>query len=393
VQRLERLAPESIGGLFGRSGSLIERSYLGRLGTRARLLTIGLTSLLAVLLIASGQGVLVRSNGIASAWNLIVRSPKAVGRVSMPLSEDPVALIVLVVALLTPIFCAAQVDAIQDYMPMNEANLDTRIEPVAPGAVDDINGCVARANVRFSRLGTRWVSLLLLALAGLASCLIYALLMTKGLLGSWNSTSITTTVWSERIYEGWWANWHRHLLLAVALWCFGVYLFYFLAKQLIVGVIFASLAHSAWRLKIGIVPNMRTNIDGYWGLRPLRRFMQWTYVSTLSHLLATLGVFVVWLPFTQWTVMLVLAVMLTNAFVVFYPSWLAYDSTVEAKIRYARELDKSNKYPSEEKEKRINLVWETPNLPFHTKGTSTAAAAYFLLPLVLLFFSALLGVK
>src|SRR5262249_52093407 len=257
---------------------------------------------------------------------LIAYPPQQLGAVGVALLQDPPGLLLMLVALATPIFCAQQVLAIGEFVPMNERNLG---DLAAQLKVTEINALVSKANRHLSRVGSRMVSLGIFMVSAVTGLGVYNLIrMGGGIYRSWDPTHGNKQVWEKAAYAGWWANWEHHRLSALALCALSIYIFFFLFKQLAMGFIFAVFARSAAVLNFGVTPNMKVNIDGYWGLRSLRRFMQWTYVSTLAHFVSTLAVFVVWLPFSRWTIFLVIAVMVTNFVVVFYPSFIAYTSAV-----------------------------------------------------------------
>jgi hypothetical protein len=381
TEQLDSLHPELIGGLFGRPSS-----RLSRLGTsETRFLTIACVWSIVLLALAVIQHVLTLPKG-SSAFGILITSPERIGQVQLPLSQDPVAIAFILVTFFTPIFCAKQVRAIKSVVQMNEDNFNSRPKAlqVQDPPIRELNARIAAINRAFDIVGNPYCSFLLLLLSGFISYIIYVRLLAKGLLKSWNATRVDSAAWATKVYTGWWANYGHHQLLAIVLWALGGYLFYFLLKQLTLGALFANYAgYATNKLKFGIVPNMDFNSDGYWGLLPLRRFMQWTYISTVAHFITTLGVFIVWLPFSQLTVTLAAAVMLANTVVVFHPSSLAYRSIIDAKSSYVKDIAACDTLASEEKEKYYTRIWEMPNLPFRTRSALTAVTAYFLLPLLL----------
>ncbi len=391
LDQLGRLQPELIGVLFGRRSAPVPLTMIGDVRAKFRFLAIAIAAPV-VLLIASVHSKVLVGNGTITALSALAQPPRVITSVKMALIQDPVAITVVIAALFTPIICAEQVEAIREYIPMNLNNYLAR--PLVLRAqrieVARINSYIRRANRYFSAIGNRYVSLIFLAFGAGLSYLIYRVIRVDGLLQSWNSTSLASRVWSQKVYDGWWANSDRHFLMALALCAISTYLFYFLQKQLLMGAVFAFFAHTMTKLEFGIVPNMDYNSDGYWGLRPLRRFMLWTFSATVTDFVATLGVFVVWLPFTQWTVALAAGVMLANTVVVFYPSWLAYRSSVSSKVRYAAEIAASNVLFQEEKDKYFDRIWSNPHLPFRLRNAITGVTLYFLIPLVLAVVSALL---
>jgi hypothetical protein len=387
MTRLTALRPELIGGLFGREPSLLMRTPLRKLDARARFLLIAAAASFVLLGLAGVQDVLINVTGFPTALGLIGSLPPSPRQVGLALLQDPVAIVVIVVALTTPFFCAHQVTSIQNFVDMNRQNIlvNRGTPPTA-----EVQRLVERANRRFLTLGNRSVSAALVVSSATVAGLIYYFISANGLLRSWISgTPAVSRDWSRRVYEGWWANWTAHVVLAISLCAIAAYLFYFLTKQIIMGVIFMTFARSAARRGFGVTPNLQLNIDGYWGLRSLRRFMQWTYGSTVSHLFATLGVFIVWLPFSQWAIFVVVSVMMINFTVVLYPSSIAYKSAVSAKRSFAEKIANGDK-TREEKDALVTKLWENPILPFRLRSTLTAVSIYLLAPLALVVVSSIL---
>jgi hypothetical protein len=393
---LQSLQPQQIGRLFGRT-SMPEPPTPGKKTTTRAIpfLAIALVSLIVISLLAISQNVMTAHAG-PSALAVMISAPKTVNNVEMPLSQDPVAIVFILVALLTPIFCAYQVKAIQGIVQMNVDNFEARPEYLRKPEevpISKLDERVEKANRAFCLVGSPIWSFLFLVLSALISYLIYALLLAKGLLRSWNATSVPSTRWGKMVYAGWWANYQHHQVLAIALFALGTYLFYFLLKQLALGAIFAQYAAFASKSQFGIIPNMEYNSDGHWGLQRLRRFMQWTFASTTAHFIATLGVFIVWLRFSQLTVALAAFVMVANSVMVFQPSLLAYHSVLDSKLSYIKKIAQCDKLTREEKEKYCDRIWGNPNLPFRARSTTTAITLYLLLPLTLAYVSSLITRK
>lgn len=385
---LSRLAPGELGGMFGRSGSLTHAA-LGPLRPSWRFFLLGLAVAFVTLATAAASDVLVSAAGVKPAIVLLMPSSHHdMDRIGLSLLLDPAGLLIGTVALLTPLFCCQQIAAIRDFVPMNERNL--RSLPFIPIDEPTVNTAVDIANRRFLFFGRRSVSVAMFAVAGLGSAGLYVLLIRKGLLTSWNFSALPRHEWHERIYADWWANWDTHPLLGVVLWALGTYMFYFLLKQLTLGAIFAVFAHNAAKVGFGVTPDLVYNSDGYRGLRTLRHFMLWTYGSSLAHFASVLALFVVWLPFSQVTFFASVAVMITNALVVIYPSRIAYRSAIQTKAAFVRHLHDDTTLTAEDREKAIEKVWSSPTLPFRTRSTLTAVTVYFLAPLLLAVISALL---
>ncbi len=240
---LTSLEPRLIGRVFGRYSN----APVKRPARVMPFLFIAAASLGVLSLVAIAEKVMT-VHGAHSALAVLINPPKSIKHVQMPLSQDPVAIIFILAALLTPIFCAHQVNAIQGVVQMNEDNYLVR--PASLRSAEDVkvsalNKRVEKSNEAFRRVGSRVISVLILGLSALISYLIYALLLSKGLLGSWNATAVSGDRWENKVYNGWWANYQHNPELAIALVAFGAYLFYFLIKQLAMGGIFARYARHA----------------------------------------------------------------------------------------------------------------------------------------------------
>jgi hypothetical protein len=115
-------------------------------------------------------------------------------------------------------------------------------------------------------------------------------------------------------------------------------------------------------------------------------------VITLAHFVATIAFFIVWLPVTQWTIVFIGGLMISQSLVVLYPSWIMLNSIVREKERYIGHL-KSTQMKPRELERVVNRIWSTPNLPFRLRNTLTAIALYVLTPVVVAIVSSLLGLR
>jgi hypothetical protein len=383
---LDSPEPQLIGGIFGRSPSVIQSSFLGKLQPKPLISLMALAGLLAFLALAGLDGALEGKSGVPAAVALLIHPAKSPTQVGLLLLQDPVGLVVLVMVLATPVFCVHQVAYIAGFVAMNEDNISYRMAKLP---IDSINTETAKANRQYERVGSRTMSIGMVLFSAIASFGLDVIIGKLGLLASWNTSSLQRKVWAKEVYAGWWANPVHHFALAFALWLLGIYFFYFLDKQLAMGFIFARYVRSILQFDFGVTPNMRHNTDGYWGLRPLRYFMQWTYCSTLGHFIVTLGVFLVWLPFNQWTALVEVAVMCINFIVVIYPSILALRGSVREKMLFVKQVIAS-KRPRSEQNLTIDNVWATPNLPFHIRSTLTASTLYLLVPLLLALVSSLL---
>lgn len=383
---IDQLEPERIAGIYGRPSSLVASSALSHLQPKTRAIVASLAVLTASIALIVYEGAFTARSGLPSAIALLLRPRHGVQGVGYSLLQDPVGLVVLVLTLASPIFCAAQVRYISIFNSMNEGNINYRADKLDAQAINAVTG---RANRQYDIIGSRITSALLLVVSATGSYLLDLMLERHGLLQSWNGSFSPAVIWRIRVYAGWWANPHHHPVLAVVLWVLGTYYFYFLQKQLAMGAVFARYVRNIMKHEFGVAPNVKFNTDGYWGLRPLRHFMVWTYCSLLCDFTLTLGVFMVWFPFCAWTLLIELGVMVINFTLVIYPSILAQAGAIQEKALYVKSLIGSNR-PRAERDAAIDAVWTRPNLPFHIRSTLTAVTIYFLIPLVLALVSSLL---
>lgn len=383
---VKQLQPEQIGGLFGRSGTLAESSFLERFTPKYRFTIIGLAIAVILVILAIIDDSLIGPRNIPTVLRVLIDPVKHPAHVSLALLQDPVAIIAIAMTLATPVLCAEQITAIKGFNAMNERNISYRAHLLN---IHEIDKHVAHANATFIKVGSRKFSIFLAAGSLILSFLIDLLIHYWQLLAGWNPTSLSSSSWRREVYDGWWANPREHLLMAIAFWLVGGYFFYFLNKQLRMGLAFALYARRVMPLGFGVSPNMRTNTDGYWGLRLLRHFMQTTYGSTLGHLIMVLGILIFWLPFGGFTLLMIIAVMIINASVVIYPSVLASAGSVQEKKKYVAFVARSRRSKAD-RDAMIDKVWATPNLPFHLRSTFTAATLYLLIPLLLAVVPALL---
>nr|WP_144298869.1 hypothetical protein [Streptomyces sp. TLI_235] len=333
---------------------------------KARFLLISLFSSVTLLELAEVGGAL--------------RWPATAGTRPVSLLQDPAGLIVLAVIFVTPIFCCQQVRAIADFVSMNERNGGAA--QLSACQIRQLNRLIARTNSWFAALGLRDVSAAIMAAMAVGTSLLYACVNDYGLLERWNLTTLPDTVWRSEAYAGWWANWHTHPDLALALCAAGTYAFYFLAKQLVMGVIFAVYLKRSAALGFGVTPNMGFDSDGFHGLRTLRQFMLWTYSSALAHLVGLLVLFMVWLPAAPWMLFVVVGVTVVDTVLIIDPSSIGYHSALAVKQAYARSLHTSDMPPAE-RDAAVAQVWSVPVLPVATRRAMTGITLYLLVPAVI----------
>jgi len=388
LKPVDQLQPERISGLLGRwrCDESLEASLLRRIKPRSRFVLIGLAATILLLILAFLNDSLTYPRGMRTAVGLILHPAPAPAHVSLALLQDPVGLIADLVTLLTPVLFAEQATAIQLFNQANERNIAYRADSLDR---DRINAEVSTTNDHFSAVGSpRSSFVFLVASAGLSAVVIY-LIDSWGLFPSWNKTNLSAGVWMRRVYVGWWANPHSHILLTIALWALGCYFFYFVLKQVAMGAFFAVYIKRISLLHFGVSPNMSANTDGFWGLRQVRRFMLATYSSSLCHTIMVLAILVVWLPFNAFTVFIVALILVINVLVVIYPSVVGSVGARDEKIRYAQHVLGGDQTPAD-KVALVEQIWNRPNLPFQPRSALTAITIYLVFPLLLAIGSQLL---
>jgi hypothetical protein len=383
---LEHLDASSIGWLFQKraAGGLIPEK------PAARFALLGAMALFTTLVLATLSHALVGRQGEISPFTVLVHGDQALPRaMTLNLMQDPVGMAVVVIALATPIFLAVQADAINELMPMIERNAAASGINIQNEA--DVNEVVTRANQRLSWIGSWWYSSLVALIAITGAVVLYYHLRHDGLLTNWNTTDASSAQWKRAVYDGWWANLSQHRVMAVGLTALGAYMFYFLLKQLTMGFVFALFGREVNALGFGVVPSLEFNSDGRHGLRNLRKFMRWTYGSSVAHFALLLGVFFVWLPASPATYLFSTLVFLTNATVVIYPSVIAHRTAVTTKIAFTKQILNNQCLTREERCTLIDAAWSAPSFPFRTSSSFSALTLYLFLPLILAVVSAILS--
>jgi hypothetical protein len=401
MAQLKTLEPQLIGGVFRSSapvGIRLAMRLLRRvprpcreaarqlirllywpLTAKTKILLISLVASVTLLGLAEAGGALGPSADADRRWALahLFSADAELSGVSLSLLQDLAGLIVLTVVFVTPLFCCQQVQAIADFVQMNERNGGgTRLSPEQIRRHDTL---VRKTNAWFRMLGRRSVSAGIMVAAATGTIALYAFVNAHGLMETWNPTALPDAVWRDEVYAGWWANWHTHREMAVALCAAGTYAFHFLVKQLVMGVVFTGYLYRSAALGFGVTPNMRFDSDGFQGLRPLRRFMLWTYGSALAHMIGLLVLFMVWLPASPWMVFIVLGVMLVDMAVIVYPSSIGYHFALDVKKAHVESLYASG-LPSDECDAAVARIWSTPVLPVTTRKAVTGIGLYLLAP-------------
>jgi hypothetical protein len=388
---LEQLEPEQISGLLGgwaQKKPDSEAFILRRIKPRTRFILIGLAAMVLFFFLAYFDHGLMAPAGIPTAIGLIINPVSKPAQVSLPLLQDPVGLIGIVMTLLTPVLFADQVFAISVFNSTNERNIAYRADQLGRGKINDE---VRRANKRFRFIGRRDVSAVVLLLSAAASVGIDYLFLRWGLFTDWNKTDLSSSTWRSRVYAGWWANPDFHLILAIALWSIGCYFFYFIIKQIYMGIVFAIYINRVTRQEFGVSPDMTANIDGFWGLSPMRRFMLATYSSVLGHTIMIVGILVIWLPFNAFTVLAVAMVTIINSAVVIYPTIVGHVGARGEKKLFVKHILADAQWPTATKSAQVEAVWARPLLPIRVRSTLTTVTVSLLFPLFLAIVARLLS--
>jgi hypothetical protein len=389
---LVKLAPELISGLLGRWQPKHPDSQafvLARIMPRTRFYLIGLTALIGFIGLAYACQGLTSPAGTPTAIGLIVSPVGHPVKVSLPLLQDPVGLIAVVMTLLTPILFAEQVRAIGVFNETNERNIAYR---AASLDFEAINREVGIANSRFRFIGRGDISLVVLLLSAAASFGILALIHKWGLFPNWNYTHLSDSQWKDLVYAGWWANpGAHHAILAIALFLVGCYFFYFVIKQVYMGAVFVIYMQKIARRRFGVSPNMTANTDGFWGLSPLRGFMLATYSSSLGHTIMIVGILIVWLPFSLFTLLMLALVTIITTAEVIYPTRVGYQGAYREKTYFVSYVLVGTQRPSAAKMAQVEAIWARPLLPFRVMSTLTTVTISLLFPLLLAVVSRLLG--
>ncbi|KUM83324.1 hypothetical protein AQI94_37325 [Streptomyces pseudovenezuelae] len=377
VMRLLRRVPLPLRG----AARLLVRLWYSPLTAKTRFLLVSLFASMTLLAMAEAGGVLVgpMDGQTRPALGYLFSDHARPSAVSLALLQDPAGLIVLAVVFVTPIFYCQQVRAIADFVPMNERNGGA--VRLSGQRIAQHNRLVARTNRSFTTLGRRGVSVAIMTVVAVGTVLLFAFVNEYGLMETWNSTLLPDRVWRSEVYAGWWANLHTHPELALALCASGTYAFYFLTKQLAMGVIFTVYLKRSAALGFGVTPNMTFDSDGFRGLRTLRQFMLWTYGSALAHMVGLLSLSLVWLPASPWMLFVVVGVMVVDTVVIIYPSSIGYHSALAVKKSYVRSLQPTA-LSSADRDAATAQVWSVPVLPVATRKAITGLTLYLLVPAV-----------
>ena len=376
---VDLLQPALIGGLYGRPGSVISK-FLPNQPGKVRIIVLSGPFLVAMIVLAYANGVVAGPDHVLAAFGLNTLTHARPIHVDLPLLCDPIALIVLIASLTTPVCCAEQVAAIELIIPMIVKSITYRLHSLD---LVGINETVRKTNKAFAVIGLKSISFVIFLISFFESFELYGYIERNGLLSSWNPSKLANNVWRKEVYEGWWANADSHFILAALLVILSTYYLYHLTKQLALGAIFAAFGGSALSQGFGTAPNLRVNTDGYYGMRSLRYFMQWTYATTLLGYVLAIGVFAVWLPFNQVAVIVIGVVVVLNIITVVYPTTLVNSGVLLEKQRYIDHIVENSDLSGVALSETVERVWKVPTLPFRVRGTLSAVTLYLLIPTAL----------
>lgn len=387
---VQLLRAEAIGRVFRASGSeaVWWRSPYGRLSL------VALVSSVGILALAWVEKSLSDTPGRPSGLVVAVRGSEHVSSSpTLSLLEDWVALVVIVVALATPFYVQGQIDCMRDYgSALSRNGAFTTFDGVLlRRELNRYNEHVDDANEALKMIGRRSVSLVVAGLAISIPVVLYGIIHRHGLLSSLTPANLDEATWSSGVYSGWWANWDYHPATAVAIISIVAYGLYFLAKQLLLGAVFARFAIITYREGIGVTPQLAYNSDGYFGLRFARRFVEITYLSAISHAAMYLGVFFVWLPVRPMTGVGVAMFVALSIGVVITPTVIAQRGVIQAKQSYVNDLYRLATERGRSTEdydrimSRIDELWRRPNLPFRVRESFVAIVTSLIVPVALAF--------
>lgn len=380
------LAPQHVSGLLSGRSTILRRLALDRLTPAQRVAGLSLAYILLLIVVTSIEDTLFPHGANALGVALLNHPWSPTQMLSFSLLEDPVSILAITAAFLTPFICLRQAEAMAEMIAVHRENIHYRIADFNWRPVHDVT---ERANRRFGSIGTRLGSLVCLAVAASLVLPLLNLVRTQGLLYNFRPEAITQSQWHEVVLGGWWSNsLGSHPLSALMIDLAGVVLYYFVVKQLALGLVFVNWIKGITAAGFGTFENLAFNSDGYWGMRVIRRLFQWTYASALLHLGLSLLVIALWLPLRPVTVVVALIITVADALFVVYPTMTTLRGVALERRMYVQHLRTKR---NGDKEKAIEAVWKRPMLPFRLRASVSAALVYFLLPTAVVILGSRLG--
>jgi hypothetical protein len=380
------LDPVAISALLGRPSDALKRLHLDRLTPVQRMLAGAFIFVVAVIVATSIEGTLFAQGPSALRIALSNQAWFKGKRVAFPLLSDPVSILAIVSAFLTPFICLRQAQAMQELVPVHRENVTYRATSINWGIVDD---ATKRANSRFSAIGTKLGSLVCVGVAMSLVLPLLAYVRHVGPLVDVRPNGATRGDWHASVHSGWWANsLHGHASGTVLLDLAGIALYYAVVKQLAMGLVFTAWVQEITKADFGVFPNLGYNSDGYWGMRVVRSLFQWTYASAILHLSLSLLVIALWLPIGKPTLAIAIVIFIADGLFVVYPTMTALRGIAIERREYVANLHKNN---GSDQSAEIDVVWQRPMLPFRLRSTSSAVVLYLLIPTAVGVLSSRLG--
>ncbi len=388
----QALEPRAIAALFGRPSRVLQFLRLDGLTPVQRICVLA-TSYLFLLIVGTSVENTVFGQGSTAIGVALRHDPWKAGQsLAFPLVADPVSLLAVLAALLTPLILFGQVDAIEELVPVHQENIEYRTKDVDWSGVDR---ATARANKQFAAIGTWWGSLACLAVAMSLVLPLLALARAKGPLGQFQPDHVSPGRWHEAVNDAWWANsFSSHPLGYLLLDAAGVLLYYTVVKQLAMGAVVTDWLAASGKASFGRFPNLAFNSDGYWGMGVVRRLFQWTYASAVLHLILSLLVITLWLPVGRATLIVAAVIVVGDGLFVMYPTILTLREVAierRAYVAYLRAQYLSGGSGDRDPSEAIEQVWQRPMLPFRLRSSASAVILYLLIPTAVAVISDRLG--
>lgn len=369
------LNPTAIASIFGRPSAVLKALRLDRLTPVERILALAFTYTVLLILATSLEGTFFLSDRSALSVGLLNDPWKPQQALSLPLQSDPVSLLAIASAFLTPFFCFRQAEAMEEMVSVHKSNIVYRDCDVDWGSVDR---ATVLANRRFRAIGTKLGSVLCLAVAMALVLPLLHLVREVGPLAEFRADGVSAQEWHEAVQEAWWANsLDRHPLGSLMLDACGVLLYYAVVKQLAMGVVFTTWVKAITNAKFGVFPDLAFNSDGYWGMRVVRRLFQWTYASAVLHLTLSLLVLALWLPVGQVSLAIAVLIVVLDGLFVVYPTMTTLRGVTTERRAYVRYLRDQG---GTDIAKDVDEVWGRPMLPFRLRSSTSAVFLYLLIP-------------
>jgi len=375
------LEPKAVAALFGRPSKVLRFLRIDRLTPVQRILVLAAAYLVMLIVGTSIENTVFLKGRSAIGVGLFNESWTHGQSLGFALLDDPVSVLAVAAALLTPLIFFRQVAAIEELVSVHKGNIDYRANEVDWVEVDR---ATARANKQFAAIGTWWGSAACLVVAMSLLFPLLALTRRVGPLVQFRPDHVSAYRWHHAVHDAWWANSLRaHPLGYLLLDAAGVLLYYTVVKQLAMGAVITNWLTASAKAKFGRFPNLAFNSDGYWGMRVVRRLFQWTYASALLHLSLSLLVITLWLPVGRVTIIVAAVIVVGDGLFVMYPTMTTLREVAaerRAYVAYLRQQYVSGQIGGRDPEDAIERVWQHPMLPFRLRSSASAVILYLLIP-------------